>query len=72
MKKRPLDRVFGSRFENEPGFETGSRLFQTFGFEQRGFPKTSVFGKAALILREKAGLRPLFREPFPKPTGLWE
>ncbi|MDR1947847.1 MAG: hypothetical protein LBQ38_00470 [Spirochaetaceae bacterium] len=31
-----------------------------------GFPKTSVFGKATLDLREKAGLKPLFPEACPK------
>ncbi|MDR2068810.1 MAG: hypothetical protein LBP71_02960 [Spirochaetaceae bacterium] len=38
----------------------------------RGFPKTSVFGKATLDLWEKAGFRPLFQEHFLKPTGFWE
>jgi hypothetical protein len=38
----------------------------------RGFPKTSVFGKVALNLREKTALLPLFPKPFPKPTGFWE
>jgi hypothetical protein len=38
----------------------------------RGFPKTSAFGKATLNLWEKAGFRPLFQERFPKPTGFWE
>jgi hypothetical protein len=38
----------------------------------RGFPKTSVFGKATLDLSEKAGFRPLFQEHFRKPTGFWE
>jgi hypothetical protein len=36
------------------------------------FPKTSVFGKAALDLYKKADPRPLFREPSSKPTGFWE
>jgi hypothetical protein len=30
------------------------------------------FGKATLILFEKAGFRPLFRKPLPKLTGFWE
>jgi hypothetical protein len=37
-----------------------------------GFPKTSVFGKATLDSREKAGFRPLFRKHFPKRTEFWE
>jgi hypothetical protein len=41
-------------------------------FHIRGFPKTSVFGKASLDLYEKAGLRPLFPELFPKLTEFWE
>jgi hypothetical protein len=40
--------------------------------EQRGFSKTSVFGKATLILIEKAGFGPLFRKPIPKLTGFWD
>jgi hypothetical protein len=38
----------------------------------RGFPKTSVFGKATLDLGGKAGARPIFPEHFLKPTGFWE
>jgi hypothetical protein len=38
----------------------------------RGFPKTSVFGKASLNFPEKAGFRPLFPKLFRKPTGFWE
>jgi uncharacterized membrane protein len=37
---------------------------------QRGFHKTSVFGKASLDLREEAGFKP--RGPFIKLTGFWE
>jgi hypothetical protein len=40
--------------------------------DNRGFPKTSVFGKATLDLWEKAGFRPLFQEPFTKLTEFWE
>jgi hypothetical protein len=39
---------------------------------KRGFPKTSVFGKATLDLYGKAGPGPLFQESFSKPTGFWE
>ncbi|MDR2159465.1 MAG: hypothetical protein LBP23_05295, partial [Treponema sp.] len=38
----------------------------------RGFPKTSVFGKATLDLWEKAGSRPLFWKLFTKLTEFWE
>jgi hypothetical protein len=42
----------------------------------RGFPKTSVFGKATLDLdldlEEKADFWPLFPKPFPKLTEFWE
>jgi hypothetical protein len=41
-------------------------------YKNRGFPKTSVFGKATLDLGGKSGLRPLFLEHFLKPTGFWE
>jgi hypothetical protein len=40
--------------------------------QNRGFPKTSVFGKATLDLWEKAGSRPLFQKPFTKLTEFWE
>ncbi|MDR2377122.1 MAG: hypothetical protein LBD96_11880, partial [Treponema sp.] len=38
----------------------------------RGFPKTSVFGKATLDLEEKADFWPLFPKLFPKLTEFWE
>jgi hypothetical protein len=40
--------------------------------DHRGFPKTSVFGKATLDLEEKADFWPLFPKPFPKLTEFWE
>jgi hypothetical protein len=40
--------------------------------ENRGFPKTSVFGKSTLNLREKAGFKSLFPKPFLKLTEFWE
>jgi hypothetical protein len=40
-------------------------LFQ-FIWDRGGFPKTSVFGKAALDLWEKAGRKPLFPGACPK------
>ena len=47
-------------------------LFIEASVEYRGFPKTSVFGKATLDLEEKAAFKPLFPKPFPKLTGFWE
>jgi hypothetical protein len=47
----------GNRFSVNPYV----RLSQNFSF-----------GKATLILFEKAGFRPLFRKPLPKPTEFWE
>ncbi|MDR2375610.1 MAG: hypothetical protein LBD96_04130 [Treponema sp.] len=40
--------------------------------DDRGFPKTSVFGKATLDLEEKADFWPLFPKLFPKLTEFWE
>jgi hypothetical protein len=31
----------------------------------------SDFGTATLDVKEKAGFRPLFRKPVPKPTEFW-
>jgi hypothetical protein len=50
----------------------GPNLKRTKLFVSRGFPKTSVFGKATLNLEEKAAFKPLFPELFPKLTGFWE
>ena len=38
----------------------------------RGFPKTSVLGKATLDLMEKTAKRRFFQELFPKLTEFWE
>jgi hypothetical protein len=38
----------------------------------RGFPKTSVFGKATLDLEGKVDFCPLFPKLFPKLTEFWE
>ena len=38
----------------------------------RCFPKTSIFGEAALDLAGKAAKSPLFPKPFPKLTGFWK
>jgi hypothetical protein len=50
-------------FQNQTDF--GTRIM-------RGFPKTSVFGKATLDLEEKADFWPLFPKLFPKLTEFWE
>jgi hypothetical protein len=42
-----------------------------FKIKKRGCSKTSVFGTATLDLSGKAGFRPLFRKPVPKPTEFW-
>jgi hypothetical protein len=47
-------------------------VVQILSAHLRGFPKTSVFGKATVDLGEKADFRPLFPKPFPKLTGFWE
>jgi hypothetical protein len=54
------------------GEKSGIGAKPPIGLGRRGFPKTSVAGKAALNLYEKAGRRPLFQEPFLKTTGFWE
>jgi hypothetical protein len=37
----------------------------------RGFPKTSVFGKASLKFKEKTAFWLVFPEPLPKLTEFW-
>ncbi|MCL2880180.1 MAG: hypothetical protein FWF29_08055, partial [Treponema sp.] len=41
-------------------------------FNNRGFSKTSVFGKATLDLHGKTGFRTVFSKPFPKLTEFWK
>jgi len=41
-------------------------------FSMRGFPKTSVFGKSTLDLKEKLAFWTVFPEPFSKLTEFWK
>ena len=45
---------------------------EAFMFVNRGFSKTSVFGKATLDLVEKPVVRLVFPKPFPKLTEFWK
>jgi hypothetical protein len=56
-ENRALSRFLQGPFQNEPDFEGGLHTLEQG--RTRGFPKTSVFGKAALDLTEKAGFVPL-------------